>query len=550
MKDSGIDRRDFLKRILGSLALISFDWETFPNAFSRCKPDGEFDAIIIGSGLGGLSCAAAFARQGFSPLVLEQHYKVGGYATTFHRPGGFEFDVSLHSTTVGEREGIHNLIPGFPEIKEVIFEPHPNLYRVIYPGYDFIVPQKNPKSYIDKLAGLFPEEKEGIKGIFEDMAGLTGDIQKYSSARGNINMNNFAVEFPYLFKSINKTWGDLVNGRIKNPKLKAVVSSLWSYYGLPPSQLSSFYYAMPTWSYMNSGGYYPRGKSQKISNSFKNFIEEKGGKIILNSKVQKILVDNNKAYGVRTADGREFKSKVVVSNISAFDTIDRMVDNKSKTYDYIEKLKKYGVSLSSFQIFLGLKENLIKKLGINDSEIMYNTSFDIDTDYKMLKQANVENSGFGLTLYDNIYTGYSPEGKNTINITTLQGYDHWDQYKEDYFKYNKGEYNKEKERIAGVLIKKAEETLLPGLSNAIEIMEISSPLTNIRYTGNYCGAVYGFDQTIYNSGQNRLGHTTPIDNLYLAGAWTSPGHGYGGVMYSGLQCFSEIMERWPKDQLK
>jgi len=69
-----------------------------------------------------LSCAAAFARKGFKPLVLEQHYVPGGYASRFKRPGGFVFDVSLHSTTVGERG---DLIPGFPEIKEVEFMPHP-----------------------------------------------------------------------------------------------------------------------------------------------------------------------------------------------------------------------------------------------------------------------------------------------------------------------------------------------------------------------------------------------------------------------------------------
>jgi phytoene dehydrogenase-like protein len=77
--------------------------------------------VIIGSGLGRLSCAAAFARQGFKALVLEQQSKPGGYATSFTRPGGFEFEVSLHSTTVGERNGLHNLISG---IHETTISPH------------------------------------------------------------------------------------------------------------------------------------------------------------------------------------------------------------------------------------------------------------------------------------------------------------------------------------------------------------------------------------------------------------------------------------------
>ena len=107
-------RRDFVKTILAGIPMMSLDWDSFPRKTAATAADAAWDAIVIGSGLGGLSAAAAFARQGFKALVLEQHTAPGGYATTFKRPGGFVFDVSLHSTTVGERNGIFNLIPGFP----------------------------------------------------------------------------------------------------------------------------------------------------------------------------------------------------------------------------------------------------------------------------------------------------------------------------------------------------------------------------------------------------------------------------------------------------
>ncbi len=539
-----IERREFIKKFLGGIALLSLDWQSFPRGLDKSSEEEEFDAIIIGSGLGGLSCAAAFARQGFRALLIEKHHKLGGYATTFERPGGFEFDVSLHSTTVGERNGIYNLIFGFPEIETVEFDPHPNLYRMLFPDYDIKVPQKNLTGYINQLIELFPHEKDGINGIFEDMGGLANDINKFSSAGGKINMNSFPVDFPYLFKCFNRSWGDIVDARIKDNKLKAVVSSLWGYYGLPPSKLSPYYYALPTIGYLNYGGYYPKGKSQKISDTFAKFITDHKGKIIISSKVEKILLKDAKAYGVKTSDGKEFYAKVIVSNSNPFDMFNKMIDDKTISKDYLDKLNKYSVSLSSFQIFLGLKKDLVKEVGITDSEIFYSPDYDLDAGYKIMKTADVENGGYGLTLYDNIYKGYSPEGKNTLNILTLQGFDHWEKYYDDYVKGNKKAYNKEKERMADVLIQKVEDTLLPGLQNAIEIKEIGTPLTNIRYTGNYKGAVYGFDQTLDNSGQNRLGHATPVNNLYLAGAWTKPGHGYGGVIPSGLECFAEIMENW------
>ena len=394
------------------------------------------------------------------------------------------------------------------------------------------------------LVGYFPEEKQGIEGIFEEMSGLARDINKYSQARGQVDMSTFPKEFPHLFKSFNKTWGALADTRIKNPKLKAIISALWGYFGLPPSKLSCFYYALPTIGYLQEGGYYPKGRSQKISDAFVQYIEDRGGKVKLKMRVEKILTKNHTAYGVKTEDGTEFKGKVVVSNANAFDTFLNMMDEKEYLKDYLAKFEKYSVSLSCFQVFLGLKKDLVKEVEIEDSEIFYSPGYDDDAAYKSFLSADVENSGYGMMLYDNVYKGYSPESKNTVNILSLQGYSHWEKYEADYRKGNKKEYRAEKERMADILIKKVEETILPGLSEAIEVKEIGTPLTNWRYTRNYRGAIYGWDQTMNNTGPNRVPHTTPIKNLYLAGAWTQPGHGYGAVIPSGLECFGEIMKKW------
>jgi all-trans-retinol 13,14-reductase len=544
MENSGIDRRDFIKTIIGAFSLTAFDWSIFPKSKEIIKDDNVYDAIIIGSGLGGLSCAAAFARQGFKPLVLEKHDKPGGYATTFSRPGGFVFDVSLHSTTVGARDGINNLIFGFPEITDVEFVPHPNLYRAIFPDYDLRIPQKDVNGYEKLISGYFPEESEGIHNLIEDMRGLTNDIRKFSAAQGKVDMNKFPTEFPTLFRCYNKTWGQMVDARIKNQKLKAIVSALWGYYGLPPSKLSSFYYALPTIGYLENGGYYPIGRSQKISNQFVDYIEGHNGRVILNTKVTDILTKDHTAYGVRTDDGKEYTAKVIVSNANAYDTFHKMLKEENYLKDFLTMMDGYSVSLSCFQVFLGLKKDLVGELNIKDTEIFYDPGYDADKGYEIMHNANVEDGGYGIMIYDNLYKGYSPEGKNTLNILVLQGYDHWEKYEKDYFNGNKDEYRKEKNFMADILIKKVEDTLLPGLSSAIEIKEIGTPLTNLRYTGNYRGAVYGFDQTLNNSGNTRFPHNTPVKNLYLSGAWTKPGHGYGGVIPSGLECFGEIMKNW------
>jgi all-trans-retinol 13,14-reductase len=541
-------RREFIKTALAGIPLLALDWDSFPRG-DRPKAragDEVWDAVIIGSGLGGLSCAAGFARQGFKPLVLEKHSVPGGYATTFKRPGGFVFDVSLHSTTVEERNGLPNLIPGFPEITDIEFVPHKVLYRAIFPDHDIRVPHKDLEGYIKLLIGLFPEEKEGIEGLFQTMKGLVSDLNKYQAAGGKVNMAAFPKDFPYLFKCFNSTWGAVQDSYIKGAKLKGIISALWGYFGLPPSKLASLYYILPVISYLQNGGYYPIGKSQKISDALVRFIEDKGGKVMLRAKVQEILVKDQAACGIKTADGTEHLAKVVVSNANAYDTFHTMMDEKELLKDYLARMDKFTASLSSFQVFLGLKKDLVREVGITDTEIFCDPGYDVEESYRGALNAEVEKGGFGLTLYDNLYKGYSPEGKNILNIIMLQGYDFWKKYETDYFAGKKDAYRAEKERMADILIKNVEEKLLPGLSRAIEVREVGTPLTNLRYTGNYRGAIYGWDQTLDNSEPRRLPHDTPVRNLYLAGAWTKPGGGYGAVIPSGLQCFAQIMAEWDK----
>jgi len=536
-------RRSFIKSLIAGSALAALDWNAFPRGAQSRTRNEDYDAVVIGSGLGGLSCAAAFARQGFRPLVLEQHSKPGGYATTFRRRD-YIFDVSLHSTVVGERQGRYDLIHGFPEITEVEFVPHPDLYRAVYPGHDLRVPQRDIEGYIKQLAVLFPEEEEGVKGLFADMEDFSSEISRVSRAGAETDMSRFALDYPMLARFGRSSWGAMADARIKNPQLSAIVSSLWVYFGLPPSRLSSLYYLLPTLSYLRHGGCYAVGRSQKISDALVRFIEQRGGEVRCRTRVERILLKESAAAGVVTGDGEQIPARVVISNANPHDTFSRMMDEPGLTQEILGRMDELGISLSSFQVFLGLNRDLIGDLGIKDTEIFYYPDYDHGVNYSAMAAADLERGGYALTLYDNVYDGYSPAGKNTLNLLTLQGYDFWERYAADYFRNERTAYKKQKEEMADRLIDDAEKRFLPGLRAAIEVREVGTPLTNIRYTSNTRGAIYGWDQTLDNSGQNRFPHATPVANLYLAGAWTRPGHGYGAVIPSGLLCFAEIMKTW------
>lgn len=540
------ERRDFLKTLLAGMPLFAWDWSAFPRGDrERQTPPGIYDAVVIGAGLGGLSAAAAFARQGFKVIVLEQHNVPGGYASAFTRPGGFVFDVSLHSTTVGIRDGVPNLIYGFPEIQDIAFVPHKPLYRAIYPDYDIRVPHRDVAGYIRILKSGFPDEAAAIDGIFADMKGLSDDVAKLSNAGGQVDMASFPAKFPFIFKNFNRTWGAMLDDRVKNARLKAVLSGLWGYFGLPPSKLSPFYYAMPLMGYLEGGGYYPIGTSQKISDALAGIVRKNGGEVKLSAHVEKILTDDHAAYGVRTSDGTEYRGRAIVSNANAIDTFTRMLDERDVLKGTLDRMDKFSVSHSTLLIWLGLKRNLVGEVGLKDSEIFYYPDYDIEAEYGAILAGGLQaDPGFGLTVYDNIDPGCSPKGKNTLNIIVPQGYDYWMKYERDYFSGNKAAYTMEKMRLADVLIDKVEKMLLPGLRQAIEVMEVATPLTNLRFTGNPGGAIYGWNQTVDNSGNRRFPQKTPIKNLYLSGAWTFPGHGYGACIPSGLSCYAAVMRDW------
>ncbi len=358
-------------------------------------------------------------------------------------------------------------------------------------------------------------------------------------------MANFPAKFPFLFKNFNRTWGAMIDDRIKDPKLKAVISGLWGYFGLPPSKLSPFYYAMPLMGYLEGGGYYPAGTSQKISNALAGIIKTNGGQVKLNTRVEKILTRDHAAIGVRTADGSEFRGRAVISNANAIDTFGRMLDEKELPQGHAGA---DGQALGQLFNAPGLAgaQDRPRPQGRDQGQrdLLQHGLRSRGRLRAALAGGLPADPGFGLTVYDNVCPACSPKGKNTLNIIAMQGYDYWKKYETDYFYGAKDAYNKEKMRLADILIDQVEKTLLPGLRKAIEVKEVATPLTNLRFTSNPRGAIYGWDQTVDNSGQRRFPQKTPVKNLYLSGAWTFPGHGYGACVPSGLACFAEVMKDW------
>lgn len=542
MFDKRVSRRSFLAVTAMTTLAMALDWRRINAYASRMGPKKDYPAVIIGAGLGGLCCGAYLAKQGVPVTLVERHDIPGGYATQFDRAGGrFTFEVSLHGTSVNNN-ATSRILDNVGVLKKLRLVPLPEIYRLKAPDLELSVPQMDPKAFVDILSDHFPRERDGIQSFVTEMVALSEEVERLHERQGRFIKLFFPIQYRRMWKIRNKTLADFLNEHVKDPGLQGVLSSLWGYYGLPPSRLSAFYYANATGGYLRHGSFYIRERSQNLSEALAETIEEHGGKILYGTGAEKILAGNGAVSGVILSDGRTLPARAVVSNASALTTFRNLLPKEAAPPAYLKKLEGYRPSISSFIVWLGLNRELRGK--IRGCGIHVVSGRGPEADYQSCMKGEVDRGSFSVSIYDNIFEGYSRPGTSTLMLLFLSGYEPWRRFEEHYRQGRKVEYDKEKERWAEILIRRAEEKVVPGLSSMIEVREAATPLTNWRFTGNSEGAIYGFEQSMDNAFMNRIGNRTPVKGLYLASAWGNPGGGFAGVLRAGEEAFEKIMEDW------
>jgi all-trans-retinol 13,14-reductase len=509
--------------------------------------DEYYDAIIIGSGMGGLTTGAILAKEGWKVLILEKHYTAGGFTHVFKRPG-YEWDVGIHYVgEMGKANSFSRKMSDYITNGELSWADMGEVYDRIVIGneiYDF---RKGVKNLKQDLKEYFPEDQEAIdqyfnlvfeavkanRGYYLEKA-VPGWIAKFFGARMRRKMLKYS----------GKTTLAILSQITDNQKLIKILTGQFGDYGLPPSQSSFAMHAILVKHYFN-GGYFPVGGSSQIVKTIDKVIESSGGTIMVNAEVDKVLIDRNKATGVRLIDGSKLYGKHIISNAGVHLTANSLLPSENP---YALKLREQisGIKPSSAHIclYVGL-EGTPESLQLRKANYwIYPDSGSHDENVEAF--ANDISRELPL-VYISFPSAKDPEwtqrypDKSTIDILSVMPYEIFARWEGTEWMKRPEEYNKLKEQLAQRLLDKLYEKE-PQTRGKVLHYELSTPLTTRKFVNYSYGEIYGLEHSPERFSRSILKPRTDIKHFYLTGQDVSTA-GIVGAMASGLLTASAITRK-------
>lgn len=500
--------------------------------------EGSYDAIVIGSGIGGLAFAALAAKHAHQKvLVLERHYTAGGFTHTFHR-SGFEWDVGVHYIGEVHREGsllrrmFDDISDGSLEWEDMgeVFD------TVIVDGerYELV---KGRRAMRERLHGYFPDDRDAIDGYFERVQEAVGTAKGFFMEKAMPRAVATVIGGVMRRKALKhsrKTTLDVLRELTDNPRLIAVLAAQYGDYGLPPAQSSFFIHAMVAHHYFG-GAAYPVGGSARIAETIIPVIERAGGAVYTNAEVAEVVIEGKRAVGVRLADGSVHRAPVIVSDAGYALTFGRLVPQATVERLAISpQLSGTPASVSHISLYVGLNKTA-EELGLARSNLWIYPGNDHDSSVS----AFVDNPDAPLPVaYVSFPSAKDPTfqdrypGKATIEVVTLAPYEWFAAYEDTKWKKRGEGYDALKarlhQRLLDVLL-----THCPQIAAHIEHAELSTPLSTKTFAAHPRGEIYGLAHTPERFEHRELRPETPIKGLFLTGADICS-CGIGGALMGGV----------------
>tara|TARA_Y200000002_G_scaffold373249_1_gene372068 strand:- start:1256 stop:3019 length:1764 start_codon:yes stop_codon:yes gene_type:complete len=514
--------------------------------YSKKKIPENLDAIVIGSGIGGLSCAAYLAKVGKKVLVLEQHYIAGGCMHSFEEKG-VEHETGIHYIgNVNKRKIVLDLITDTPIEWCKMGEKNNGVYDEIYIEDKKYLFRTGEENFIKDLAIKFPEEEQNIRNYIK----LIKKVAKkdiffnLKIIRSKLLSNIIRLYLKYFekdyFKYVNMTAYDGISLFTDNEDLKAVLGGQFGDYGPTPKKGNFFIHASIVNHYLE-GGYFPKGGSGIIAKKIIPTIEKAGGRVLVGKSVKEIIVENNVAKGVKMENGDMIYAENIISATGLNTTFKKLIYEENKPY--LNLCNNIGPSTGFVYCFVNL-DGSPDDLDLRDSNLWIYPNKDYD---KLLEEFEEDMLNNPMPLFiactcakDSTWSKRYPNKSSAIILTmaSIKTFERWET--ETCTKRNM-DYKDLKEALGKRMIEEGLYKYYPKTKGKILHSEVGTPLTNQFYLNAMYGEGYGLNSTPYRfSNGFDLKPKTNISNLYLTGQDICT-LGFTGALMGGLLTAHSIL---------
>lgn len=502
------------------------------------------DIIVIGSGAGGLTAATALAQAGRKALVFEQHSIPGGLCQTFSR-GGYCFNAGVNDIgELGPGGRMRRIYEGLglgPDL--TFYELNPNGWEHLFvAGERFDVP-KGKEAFADRFKQRFPREGHAIDAYLKTTEKIYQEMDSASEIDGFWSTVKTLPRIKTALKWSRRTGSQLIDAFINDPQARAFLSAQTAgHFGTAPSGASALVQAAVVGHY-SDGAWYPKNGGRSLVQALIRALRRAGGDIKVRAEVARILVEKNRAIGVRFKDGTEVRARNIVSNADPAVTFGRLIGLDRLSAKLRRKLLRTRYSTSGLSLFLAVDLDL-RAAGLDSGNYWYYRSADLDGIYQsLLSPAAAAPTELPFFMFDTTSLrdpSHDYGGRHIIQAFTFMSNDVFSPWSHTKFGARPGEYLAFKEQLTGRLLS-ALEQVIPGLKKHVVFADLATPLTFEHFVASTAGSFYGTEKNPSQVGPWGYLTRTEIDNLTLCGASTFA-HGIMGATWSGLLAAAEILD--------